>query len=498
MSRRRLARFVICACLAHAIGCAGADALDVSDIQRAELDALRSSERQGLEPADYHLDRLDVLAQAHDEASVRRFSAALDSAFTRFAHDLARGRLGPSVDPQWHLEAEPDVSMPLPAFGSAGEVRAWLDRLVPTDPQYGGLLAVLGRYLDIARQGGWPAVPAGADLRVGMRDERVVALRNRLRISGHYTAEMGADPLYFDAGLDAALRRFQAEQGLWVDGTLEAKTLAALDVDVGRRIEQLKVTLERWRWLPRDFGARYVWINIASQDMTVVEQGQSRLAMRVIVGRSYRQTPSLQGILNQVTFNPTWTVPFKLAIEDILPQQRRNPQFLASKQIRVFSTRDGREVDPAAIDWSQLSRRNFGYQLRQDAGPQNSLGHLKFSFDNPYDVYLHDTPTQILFKLPTRTFSAGCVRIENPLAFARYLFGIDRQLSPAEIDQAIAAGTTRTTRLQTGVPIYLVYLTAWVDTDASVHYRDDIYGRDVIVANAWRTATARRAAEPLD
>ncbi len=497
MLHRRFAPFAVCVVLLRA-GCGTAAAWEVTDAQRAELDAMTQADCQGLEPGDYHLDRLNALARTRGDQAGQRFSAALAASFERFARDLSQGRLAPSSDPQWNIESGfRDAGLPSPpALASAEEVRAYLDRLAPPDAQYGRLRKALNRYLDIAEQGGWPEVPAGDDLRAGARDERVVALRNRLRISGHYTAEMEADPLYFDRGLDDALRRFQSEQGLWTDGTLDSRTRGVLDVDVQHRIEQLKLTLERWRWLPRNLGKRYVWMNIASQDMSVMENGQVLLSMRTMVGRPYRQTPSLRGLLNLVTFNPTWSVPYKLAVEDILPQQRRHAQFLAQKQIRVFSLQDGREVDPAQIDWSKLTRRNFTYQLRQDAGPQNSLGHFKFSFDNPEDVYLHDTPTKLLFRLPTRTFSAGCVRIEDPLTFAQYLLGIDRQMSPADIDRAIDAGATRTVTLKSAVPIYLVYLSAWVDADAVLHFRDDVYGRDRILAKAWAAETARRAAEP--
>lgn len=499
MLSRRLQVSLLYVC-AMSAGFAAADAVAVTAVQHAQLDALIHADLEGLEPADYRVDALTALARASGAAAEAQFSETLTGAFGRFARDLAQGRLGPSAEPQWHLPPEdpPAELLSPPPFSVPDDVWAYLDRLMPPHLQYRRLRAVLGRYLDIAGRGGWPVVPAGADLRAGDRDERIVALRNRLRISGHYTAEMQADPLYFDAGLDEGLRRFQAEQGLWADGTLDARTRSALNVDVGSRIEQLRMTLERWRWLPRDLGPRYLWVNVGAQTLAVVEAGQPLLSMRVIVGRPYRQTPSLRGDLNQVTFNPTWTVPFRLAVEDILPQQQRNPAFLSQKHIRVFSLANGREVDPAQIDWAALNRRNFTYQLRQDAGPQNSLGRLKFSFDNPYDIYLHDTPADVLFRLPTRTFSAGCVRVEDPRLLAQYLFSAGDGLSAADIDRAIRAGATRTVTLGKSLPIYLVYLTAWFDDETGLALREDVYGRDRRLGRAWETETARRAAADSD
>jgi murein L,D-transpeptidase YcbB/YkuD len=290
------------------------------------------------------------------------------------------------------------------------------------------------------------------------------------------------------------VRRFQTEQGFRADGIVDTRTLNALNIDVETRIRQLKLVMERWRWLPDDPGRRRIRINIASADLNLFEGDAAVLSMRVIVGRSYRQTPSLSGTIDRLTINPTWTVPRTIAVEDLLPQQQRIPSFLASKHIRVFSLKDNREVDAGDIDWQALTPRTFNYQLRQDAGRHNSLGRLKFSFDNPYDIYLHDTPSRILFRLPGRAFSAGCVRLEDPRALAHYLLGLDDLMSPDELERAIDSGRTRTVELTTGVPVYLVYLTAWVDAEGGVHFRDDVYSRDAIIGEAWVAESARRMA----
>ncbi|MGB5261150.1 MAG: L,D-transpeptidase family protein, partial [Gammaproteobacteria bacterium] len=417
---------------------AAGESLPVTPVQRAQLDLLHGAENEGLEPSDYAPDELERLAGLAEDLVYAQFSQRLDEAFARYSRDLSQGRLDPALDPGWRLLRQPrDANDPLPAFDTAAQVEAFKETLLlPPHPQYRRLRNALQQLIDIRARDGWPLIPAGDDLHAGTRDERVIPLRNRLRISGHYTAEMQADPLYFDAGLDAAVRRFQAEHALWIDGAVGARTLEALNVPVEKRIEQVKITLERWRWLPRNPGDRYIRVNTVAAELQVIEFDKPLLSMRAIVGRAYRQTPSLQGYIDQVTFNPTWTVPHTIAVEDLLPQQRLDKTFLARNRVRIFSAQDGREVDIQEVDWANMTPRNFAYTLRQDAGPNNSLGRLRFSFKNPYDIYLHDSPDKILFRLPDRTSSSGCIRIEEPVLLAEYLLASDQQMYSEAIQAA--------------------------------------------------------------
>jgi murein L,D-transpeptidase YcbB/YkuD len=464
--------------------------LTLTAVQHAQLELLRSAESEGLEPSDYAPDELERQAEPSGETSYRQFSRRLSEAFARYSRDLSQGRLDPALDPGWHLSRQPrDTDYPLPAFDTAAQVEAFNESLLHPHPQYRRLRDRLNRLLDLRSRGGWPLIPEGSELLSGARDERVIPLRNRLRISGHYNAEMQADPLYFDAGLDAAVRRFQAEHELWIDGVVESGTLAALNLPVEKRIDQVKITLERWRWLPRNPGDRYILVNIVAAELQVIEDDKSLLSMRTIVGRSYRQTPSLQGSLDLITFNPTWTVPHTIAVEDLLPQQQQDRTFLTRNRVRVFSTQDGREVDIQKVDWANLAPRNFGYTLRQDAGPNNSLGRLRFSFRNSYDIYLHDSPNNILFRLPGRTFSSGCVRVEEPVLLAEYLLEPDRHTSPQAIRAALDAGTTHNVALEDTIPVYLVYLNVWADDDGDVHFGDDPYRRDQHLQSAWYRST---------
>ncbi len=448
----------------------------LNSLDQQRWHALLKSAQQGLEPADYRLEELASLLAAQPP-DVHRFSEMLTQVYRRYSQDLSSGRVRPeNADPDWHIAAE-SANVPLT---SSPQV------LQPPHPDYQRLQRALLRYQAIARDGGWPALPAGRKLMRGMRDERVITLRNRLRISADYDQDMQADPYFFDAGIEAAVRHFQKRHGLGADGIVGEATRTALNVSVHDRITQLIVTMERWRWLPRHLEARYIWVNVANAELKVIENGRTVLAMRTIVGRPYRPTPSFRGEIKAVVFNPTWSVPVNIAVEDILPQQRNDNNFLARKKIRVFKGQVDRlrEVDPSEVDWDSLGASYFPYRLRQDAGPANSLGRIKFQLDNPYDIYLHDTPMKLLFQLPERTFSSGCVRLEKPSELAAYLLKLDQGWSPSDVQSRIEALETSPVRLYDREPVYFVYLTSWVSPEGVVNFRNDIYGRDARLAKA--------------
>ncbi|MCK6370151.1 MAG: L,D-transpeptidase family protein [Gammaproteobacteria bacterium] len=378
------------------------------------------------------------------------------------------------ADPHWHIPYSP---------ADAGG---------PALPEEARLLAALRAHLEIAAAGGWPSVPESATLRAGVRDPAVAALRRRLRASDDYTGEMGADPWFFDGALDEALRGFQARHGLQPDGVFGAATRAAANISIAERITQLGVTLERWRWLPRDRGERYVWVNVGSSTLEIREGDRVVQSMRVIVGHPDRPTPALSGTLSQVVFNPTWTVPRIIAVEDLLPRQVEDPSFLARRGFEVLAGSGDREqaVDPSTVDWGKLGAGYFPYRLRQAPGPGNSLGRIKIGWDNPYDIYLHDTPARGLFGLGRRTLSSGCVRLEDAQALAAFLLQIDRGWSAEETARRVEDSATRVINLGRQVPVFIVYLTAWASADGRTHFRPDVYGRDATVLAALRRLPA--------
>lgn len=380
--------------------------------------------------------------------------------------------LATSADPDWHI---PPAAADAPA---------------PASSDYLALTAALEHYRAIETAGGWALVPPGEPLALGARDPRVVALRARLRASGDYDSEMGADPWFFDSAMDRALRRVQRRHLLAEDGILGERTLEAVNVPVQELIGRIEATLARWRWLPRDLGPRHVWVNLARAQLEVVENGASVLTMRVVVGHRDRPTPSLGGGIARVVFNPTWSVPMTIAVEDLLPRQQQDTGFLARNRIAVLSGA-GAPVDASRVDWMRLGAGRFPYRLVQAAGDGNSLGRIKIAFDNPYDIYLHDTPAKGMFGLPVRALSSGCVRLEDAPALATWLLAQDREWSEADTTSRMQDRATHPVALARTVPIWLVYLTVWTE-DGEPRFGRDLYGRDERLIALMQGAQASR------
>ncbi len=343
------------------------------------------------------------------------------------------------------------------------------------------LQQALEHYRQIDANGGWPAITStGPTLRAGERHDDVVALRNRLRISGDFQATMQADPYYFSAGLADAVRRFQARHGLFVDGIVERSTRRALNVSLTQRIEQLQLNLRRWQDLPLPANRQQLLVNSAGGYVELRAGDDVLIRLNAIAGTPERPTPELQGQITRLILNPSWTVPKRIAVEDLLPLQQRDRHFFSNSNIRVFQGLgdSARETDPADVDWAALHEGYFPYWLRQDPGPDNSLGRIKFHFANQHDVYLHDTPNRVLFKLPNRTFSSGCVRVENAMQLAEAILQLDGQTTAGQFLQRDSMQSSQHLTLASGLPITIAYLTSWVTEDGAVHFTADHYGHD--------------------
>jgi murein L,D-transpeptidase YcbB/YkuD len=339
--------------------------------------------------------------------------------------------------------------------------------------------AAIRSYTALALNGGWSPIAESLDLQLGQRDAQVPVIRERLRITGDYTGPGEANPYLFDMALDGAVRRFQLRHGLAANGIVSSLVRQAMNVPAETRVAQLMAARATYTRLPEFLGERYVWINLPAARLDAIENGETALSMRTVVGKPQRPTPELESTIEHLELNPYWTIPPRIARLDVLPKQARDPDYLSSRAIRVFAgwQSDAQELSPADLPWQQyLQGRNFPYRLRQDPGPQNSLGQVKIAFANPYDVYLHDTPSRVLFDLPVRAYSSGCVRLEDALALTRWLLANNAERDRARVAGQRARGR-RTLFLEQPVPLYMVYLTAWTDEDGEVHFRPDIYDR---------------------
>lgn len=354
-----------------------------------------------------------------------------------------------------------------------------VDRPTLTDAGYAPLRQAIAMYREIVAWGGWAPIPPGRPLKAGLRDaDRVPLLRTRLIATGDL-GSTGGDAAFFDDRLTRAVQRFQARHGLRQDGVVGRRTLEALNVSAQTRLAGLERNLERLLKLSDGLGHRYVFVNIAGQELEAVRDGRVERRHRVVIGTKERQTPAYESQITFLAFNPYWHVPRTIAEEDILPLARYDPQYLSRLNMRLYRRDGWVEVDPATIDWRTFTPG--AYVLRQEPGARNALGTVKIHFPNPHAVYLHDTPSKRLFGNHIRAHSSGCVRVEDAHALTAWLLsaqGWDR----ARVDAMVAAGTRKDVRLQEAVPIYLIYLTAWVDAYGVVNFRDDIYDRDRLQA----------------
>ena len=332
----------------------------------------------------------------------------------------------------------------------------------------------ISQHASILAQGGWPIVPAGKKLRLGVVDPDVVLLRKRLMMSSDLATAAGISEA-FDTYVDAAVKRFQARHGLPDDGVLGKYSYAAMNIGADVRLGQLETNLVRLRSMSGFLGDRYVMVNVPAAQIEAVEMDRVALRHTAIVGKVDRQTPILNSKINEIIVNPYWTAPESIVRKDIIPLMRKNPQYLAENHIRIYGP-DGSELDPATIDWSTEDAAKF--MFRQDPGAGNAMASVKINFPNPHATYMHDTPQQSLFDKLMRFDSSGCVRVQNVRDLVTWLLrdtpGWDRQ----HFEQTIKSGESVPVQLAEPVPVYFTYVSAWSTGDGVAHFRDDIYGRD--------------------
>lgn len=439
--------------------------------RKALQDQLLSLADDGLDPAHYRL--ADVAATSNvlcsDFETSQHYLQAL--------HDLHYGRLQQAhYEPLWHSQPpSEDPAVAVLALATAGltDMPAAFDQARPSAKLYRSLRTAYAtqRLQPLAQ---WGVIADGPLLRPGGEDSRVPALARRL-VSGGQLASVPKGNQYGNE-LVEAVKRFQASHSLQADGVIGPGTVAELNVSPALRREQLRVNLERFRWLAQDLEPDGILVNVAAAQLSVYQGGVPVWQTRLQVGRAERQTPLLKSRITRLTLNPTWTIPPTIMREDKLPAIRLNPEYLRQQNLKVLDS-EGRALSPEQVDWSHPGN----ILLRQDAGPRNPLGKIVMRFPNPFSVYLHDTPSQPLFSKGPRAFSSGCVRVEQPMLLR------DLLVNPAEkarTEELLATGLTHEFRLATPVPVLLGYWTVQVDSQGALLYAPDIYGRDGVLLKA--------------
>jgi len=448
--------------------------------------AICRSGEEGLRPTDFDLAELRTALQElkekrPDPSDLAALDLRLTAIMLGFGTDLLSGRLDPRmVDDGWYLTTRrSSVDSTLRAALRDDDSPDVLESLRPRQKEYAELADALKEYREILRTGGWGAVPPGPALKEGDRGERVAALRRRLHATGDLASGTKSD--VFDDDVAGAVARFRVRHGLFADSMADQATIGAMNVPVETRIRQIEVNLDRYRWLPAEFSKRYILVNIPDFRLYAYDSGKLRFEQRVIVGDQYQNaTPVFADSMTYLVFRPEWNVPSSILVREILPSLQDDDDYdLAARGLEVVDSTGKVVKDPSEIDWDDVDTADLRYRIRQKPGPANALGRVKFMFPNRFNIYLHDTPSRKLFERNRRTLSHGCVRVEDPVQLAGFVLDGQDGWNEGRIGEALndSAKGNRMVSLERPLPVYLMYLTAFV-RDGEVQFRNDPYGKD--------------------
>ncbi|HOV02947.1 MAG TPA: L,D-transpeptidase family protein [Hyphomicrobiales bacterium] len=454
----------------------------LSPAARKLIFRLARADMDGLDPAAFQTSGLAL--GAHGPASPEDLATAeleLDRAILRFAREAWGGRLDPTrissnitITP-----GHPDPIAALADVAGAADPAASLDAF---NPPHEGFKALKAKLAELRMSRGRPEViriPEGKALKLGLRDKRVALLRARFGI------EPGEDPELFDEAVDTAVKAFQDKSGLTADGIIGRGTYAVLNADEGDRIGDVIANMERWRWVPRDLGRRYVAVNVPDFELKFISDGVIVHSTRVIVGQTDKQTPIFSDEMEHIIVNPYWNVPSSIATKEMLPKIQNDPEYFERRNYEIVQQvgKKTMVVDPASIDWSAVDPRNLPFRFRQPPGGGNALGHIKFMFPNKHSVYLHDTSSRGLFKRDYRALSHGCVRVDDPMAFADVVLAEEPDWDAARVKKMIG-GAERNIPLSRHIPVHITYFTAYVDETGKLILKNDLYGHNARVKKA--------------
>lgn len=342
-------------------------------------------------------------------------------------------------------------------------------------PQYKSLKKKLKEYLTIDKMGGWMVLSDRTLLKSGDKNVHVLYLRKRLLASGELPESPAMNDSLYDSLVTDALKEFQRTHGLKENGNVDPPTLAELNVPIENRIAQIRLNMERWRWMPI-VKEVHVLVNLAGFRMDVIENNGTVLDMKIIAGTSANSTPIFNAKMTYLILNPWWEIPLSIARKEMLPEMKKDSSYFRKKNIKMYTSwKPGApELSFNNIDWQSLQAENFNYRLRQTPGNWNALGQIKFMFPNKYSIYLHDTPNKSLFSKTIRTFSHGCIRIEQPIELASYLLREDTAWTKEKIIEAIELKEEKIISVDP-ITVYVAYFTVYPDKTGCIYFNSDIY-----------------------
>jgi murein L,D-transpeptidase YcbB/YkuD len=457
----------------------------------ALLDYIREVDQQGLQPEDYHLflieayfSKIQYLFWPMDSTAIMKMDILLSDAFLLLGSHLYYGKVDPEKEgANWKMQRKDpklQLDVKLEEALAGNDVSRELNMLAPRYRAYWMMKEQLAFFLKLNEEL-WPAILSDIAIKPGESNQLLPKIRERL-IKLRYQLSDSVS-ITFDEELEKQLKMFQNDWGLNTDGVIGKSTLEDLNNLPYKLINQLKVNMERYRWLPLQMTGKYIIINIANYKLDMIAGTDTLISMRVIVGKGPRPTPVFNERLSYIVFSPNWTVPQTILQEDVIPELLKGPEYLEKRNMILLKL-DGSELAYKDIDWSTISKNNFPYMVRQNPGSGNALGRVKFMFPNTYNVYIHDTPSKGFFARDERDISSGCVRLEKPFDLAVLLLSDLPEWSPANILNAMQQDKEQTVRLKIPVDVVLIYLTAWTDGKDRVQFRKDVYQRDDIILGA--------------
>lgn len=453
---------------------------------------LENSFHDGLLPDDYHLNVIKSILSKNisfentDPESINVL-ADLDLLLTDgiifYADHLLYGKIDPLTQvTTWNFGFAPIPDLNpenLNLYIANREISSRLEELRPDMHLYDTLMNALAQYREIMIKSGWEAILPGGKIEPGNKDARIPAIRNRLLITGELNAIDSMTSFYYDEKLETDIKAFQASHGLEADGIIGAGTFRELNVTVEDRIASIRINLERIRWVAGNMPEKYILVNIAAFWLIMADAGQIVHYTPVVVGRPLNKTPLFRDKMRYIEFNPTWTQPRSIVKNETVPKMKKDTAYLEKNHMVLLDTK-GNLVPTSDLDFENLSPNRFPYIVRQEPGPWNALGEMKFMFPNKYDIYLHDTPSKSLFSRPSRAYSHGCIRVKNPLDLAvKLLEGTDYDRK--KIKAIVETHETTRVDLPEPVDILLMYWTCGVDRNGKLFFVPDIYERDMDV-----------------
>ena len=473
-----------------------------------------SSEREGLEPERYQIKQiLEASVNIQDEDNIIANELRFTNLIMNFIKDLKVGRVHPSDNFR-------GLDLPIRARKISEDFKKVIEDditnseeffkvFAPKHLQYLLLRYHLAKFLEKAKNDNFEKIPHGRFIRRNYRDKRMPLIRARLREQGWLEDKVKKLPhgfagpevpkslknkkpeilrskkvkkaeLKHDDENIAAVKRFQAHNGTKTDGVIGTETINALNTPAASRVKQIKYSMERWRWLPEDLGKKYVFVNIPGFYAHGIENDEIIVTTPVIAGETAHQTPALRSHMKDVKFYPDWGVPYSIAERYLIKKIQDNPDIVYTLGYEAY--KNGEKLNWPEVDVTELNP--IDYKFRQKPGRMNALGLVRFTIENSNSIYLHDTSDASLFNEEQRTFSSGCVRVGKPIDLAKFVLVGNSKMTTEEVEEkfnyAKSGGKVKTQIIpfEKRIPVYLAYMTAWVDSLGEIHFEDDMYKKD--------------------